>query len=181
MQVPSQITFRNIDDTQAIETRIQEKIDKLGRFYSHITFCKVVVDVPEKRKHQGKLFNVRIDIDVPGKPPLVITRDLNEDLYVAIRDAFKAASRLLEEYARIKRGEVKMHQELSHGKIVRLFTHDRYGFIETPDGEEYYFQASNVLSPAFENLQIGDAVDFLESIAGDSLQALRVSVVLKNQ
>lgn len=178
MQVPSQITVRNIEETEAIESRIRDKIAKLGRFYNHITFCKVVVDVPEKRKHQGKLFNVRIDIDVPGKQ-LVIKRDLHEDLYVAIRDAFKAAARQLEDYVRIKRGEIKLHNELQHGQIIRLFSDEGYGFIETPDGEEYYFQASNVLNSDFANLHVGDAVEFLESTGGESLQATRVSIIKK--
>ena len=178
MEVPSQITLRNIEETAAIESRLQEKIAKLGRFYNHITFCRVVVDLPEKRKHQGKLFNVRIEIDVPGKE-IVIKRDLHEDLYVAIRDAFKAASRQLEDYARIRRGDVKTHQDVAHGRIVRLFDVDGYGFIESPDGEEYYFQASNVVSPDFSKLKIGDYVDFIESVGGDSLQATRISVVSK--
>lgn len=175
-QIPMQITVRDIEETDAIENKIRQKIEKLGRFYNHITFCKVVVDVPEKRKHQGKLYNVRIEIAVPGKE-LVVRRDLDEDLYVAIRDAFKAATRQLEEYARIKRGDVKAHHETFTGKIVRLFSEGRYGFIETPDGEEYYFQATNVVSPDFEKLMVGDFVEFLEIPAGDSLQATRIQVI----
>lgn len=180
MKVPSQITLHGISETTAIENKIQEKIQKLGQYFDHINFCRVVVDVPEKRKHQGKLFNVRIDITVPGKE-LVAKRDLHEDLYVAIRDAFKDAARELEDHGRMQRGDVKTHQELLLGKIVRLFPEGGYGFIESTIGEEYYFNASNVLHASFEDLRVGDLVEFLESIGGDSLQAVHVNAVKRKK
>jgi len=45
----------------------------------------------------------------------VVSRDhhdkqAHEDVYVALRDAFAAASRQLEEYGRIQRGEIKNHK-----------------------------------------------------------------------
>lgn len=178
MQVPHQITLRGIPETEAIENLIRTRIEKLATYFDHINFCRVVVDVPEKRKHQGKLFNVRIDITVPGKE-LVAKRDLHEDLYVAIRDAFKDAARELTEHARIARGDVKTHQELMLGQVVRLFRDGGYGFIDSVVGEEYYFNASNLLHTDFDKLQIGDFVEFLESLGGDSLQAVRVSAIKK--
>jgi ribosomal subunit interface protein len=176
MEIPLQITTRDIPESAAVEARIREKVAKLNRFSSHIISCRVVIDVPEKRKHQGKLFNVRIDIAVPGKE-LVVKRDLHEDLYVAIRDAFDAMTRQLEDHTRIQRGEVKVHQETLHGKIRRIFADDNYGFIETADGEEFYFQASNILTFPFGKLKIGDKVEFLPIIAGDGLQAGHVKIL----
>ena len=64
--------------------------------------------MPHKHHHQGKQFNVRIDIGVPGSE-IVVTKDASEDVYIAVRDAFDAAKRQLEDYARKTRGEVKKH------------------------------------------------------------------------
>jgi len=109
MQTPLQITIRDIATSEALETHIRDKAKKLDEFFDHIMSCRVVVEIPHKHHHQGKQFNVRIDIGVPGDE-IVINRDHHEDVYVALRDAFDAAKRLLEDHARKIRGEVKTHQ-----------------------------------------------------------------------
>lgn len=108
MQTPLQITIRSIAPSEALEKRIREKAEKLDEFYDHITSCHVVVEEPHKHHRQGKQFNVRIDIGVPGRE-IVATRDHDVDVYVALRDAFDAVKRQLEDYARQQRGDVKTH------------------------------------------------------------------------
>jgi ribosomal subunit interface protein len=108
MQTPLQITIRDMEHSDALETHIRDKVAKLEEFSSHITSCRVVVEIPHKHQHQGKQFNVRIDIGVPGSE-IVVNRDHAEDVYVALRDAFDAAKRQLEDYARKIRGDVKTH------------------------------------------------------------------------
>ena len=98
-----QITIRDIPATASLDTHIRKHIEKLNRFYDRISSCRVVVELPQKHKHQGKLYNVRIDITVPGKE-LVVTRKKDQDIYVAIRDAFKAIERQLEEHSRKRHG-----------------------------------------------------------------------------
>lgn len=109
MQTPMQITIRDVDHSEALEARIRAKVEKLEEFFKHITSCRVVVEVPHKHHHQGKQFNVRIDIGVPGGE-IVVNRDHAEDVYVALRDAFEATKRQLEDYARKIRGDVKTHE-----------------------------------------------------------------------
>lgn len=109
MQIPLQITVRGIPHSEALESRIREKSEKLDEFFDHITSCRVVVGEPHKHQRQGKEFNVRIEIGVPGRE-LVATRDHDEDVYIALRDAFDAIKRQLEDYARQLRGDVKAHQ-----------------------------------------------------------------------
>ena len=109
MQLPLQITIRDIEQSEALETHIRDKAKKLDEFFDRITSCRVVVEVPHKHHHQGKQFNVRIDIGVPGSE-IVVNRDHAEDVYVALRDAFDAAKRQLEDYARKLHGNVKAHQ-----------------------------------------------------------------------
>lgn len=113
MQIPLQITIRGIEHSDALETHIRSKADKLDEFFDRIMSCRVVVEVPHKHHHQGKQFTVRIDIGVPGSE-IVVNRDHAEDVYVALRDAFDAAKRQLEDYARKIRGDVKTHQPKSH-------------------------------------------------------------------
>jgi ribosomal subunit interface protein len=108
MQIPLQITLRDMPSSPAVEDRIREKADKLHRYYDRIMGCRVVIEMPQRHKHQGKLHSVRIDLTVPGAE-LVANHALHEDVYVALRDAFDAITRQLEDYARRQRGEVKTH------------------------------------------------------------------------
>jgi ribosomal subunit interface protein len=108
MQIPLQVTFRDMEHSDAVETRIREKAEKLQRYYDKIMGCRVVIEMPQRHKHQGKLHSVRIDLTVPGAE-LVANHTQHEDVYVAIRDAFDAMSRQLEDFARKQRGEVKTH------------------------------------------------------------------------
>ena len=108
MQIPLQITIRDMEHSDALETHIRDKADKLNEFFDRIMSCRVVVEMPHKHHHQGKQFNVRIDIGVPGSE-IVVNRDHAEDVYVALRDAFDAAKRQLEDYARKLHGNVKAH------------------------------------------------------------------------
>lgn len=108
MKIPLQVTFRDMPPSEAVETRIRAKADKLGRFYDRIVNCRVVVEMPQRHKHQGKLHSVRIDLSVPGAE-LVANHAQSEDVYVALRDAFQAITRQLEDYVRVQRGEVKSH------------------------------------------------------------------------
>jgi ribosomal subunit interface protein len=109
MQIPLQITIRDIEQSAALEEHIREKAQKLDEFFNHIMSCRVVVEMPHKHHQQGKLFNVRIDIGVAGGE-IAVNRDEAEDVYVALRDAFDTAKRQVQEYARKLRGDVKKHE-----------------------------------------------------------------------
>ncbi len=92
MKLPLQITTRNVSLSEAAEEAIREKASKLETFYDHIMSCRVLVEVPHRHKQHGIAYNVRVDITVPGNE-IVVKREPNEDLYVAIRDSFDAARR----------------------------------------------------------------------------------------
>ena len=175
MQVPLQITFRNFPRSEVVEARIRKNAAKLEEFYSRITSCRIVVEERDRHHHQGKQFTMRLDIRVPGHE-LAIDRDHHEDIYVAMRDAFDAAARKLEDVARTQRGDVKVHEMPQHGKVTRLFSEEGYGFIEAADGREFYFSRDNVVEPSFDQLEIGTAVQFIEEVASEGRQAKRVSV-----
>jgi len=108
MKLPLQIILRDIAQSEAVETAIREKVDKLDHFYPHIMSCRVTVEMPGKHKNQGKDFAIHIDITVPGSE-IVVNKEHGEDIYVVLRDAFDAAKRQLEDYGRKQRGDVKSH------------------------------------------------------------------------
>jgi ribosomal subunit interface protein len=97
MRLPLQITARDIELTEAIETAVRKKAEKLDQFSDRIIACRVVIECPHKHHHKGVLHNVHIDLTVPGAE-LVVKREPHEDLYVALRDAFDAAVRQLREH-----------------------------------------------------------------------------------
>jgi ribosomal subunit interface protein len=175
MQTPLQVTFRNFAASDAVEARIRAKAAKLEEFHPRITSCHVVVEELDRHHHQGRQFTVRLDIHVPGHE-LVIDRDHHEDVYVALRDAFNAAQRKLQDTARAQRREVKAHEVPQHGKVTRMYPQDHYGYIETADGREFYFSSDNVVGQGFDRLQVGAMVQFVEDTAAAGRQhATRVS------
>jgi ribosome-associated translation inhibitor RaiA len=113
MNLPVQITFRDMDPSPAVETAVREKVAELERVHERITSCRVMIEAPHHHSRKGRLFHVRIDLTVPGDEIVVGGKpDLNhahEDFSVALRDAFRAARRGLTELARIRRGEIKAH------------------------------------------------------------------------
>jgi ribosome-associated translation inhibitor RaiA len=113
MQQPLRITFHGFEPSEFIERRIRESAAELERFSDQIVSCHVTVDSPHQHHHKGNLYSVHLDIRLPdtqlvvGKPRH--EHHAHEDVYVAIRDAFAAAVRRLEDYARARRGQVKEH------------------------------------------------------------------------
>jgi ribosomal subunit interface protein len=104
-----QITYRGMHHSPAMDSRIRELAAKLEEFHPGITSCHVVIDEAARHKNKGNLFEVRVDIHVPGHE-IVATHQHNEDAYAAITAAFEAVVRQLEEVHR-KGGEVKRHRE----------------------------------------------------------------------
>lgn len=175
MRIPLQITFRNMSHSEAIEANINEKAVRLDRFYDRIMSCRVVVEESQRRHHQGKHYITRIDLTVPGKE-LAVTREENEDAYVAVRDAFDAAVRKLEEHARRRHGTVKAHATPPIGRIIRIFPDSDYGFIKTFDDREVYFHRNSVLNGDFNRLKFGTEVTFIEEQGKEGPQAARVVI-----
>jgi len=178
MELPLQITFRDVPPSAAVEARIREEAAELEEFYNRIMSCRVVVESPHRHHHQGRLYGVRIDLSVPGRE-LVIGREpaqhhAHEDLFVAIRDAFDAARRQLEDHARRERGDIKHHQPASEGHVVRLFPEPGYGFIETLEGREIYFHRNSIVDGDFDRLEVGTAVRFAEEAGEKGPQASTV-------
>lgn len=184
MEKPVQIVWRDMEPSPALETDIREHVAKLETFYDHVIGCRVVVEQLHRHRHRGNLYNVRVEIAVPGRDIAVgheHRKDhAHEDVYVAARDAFRAATRQLEDHARRRRGDVKHHEVPPHGRVAELYPHMDYGRIETPDGRLVYFHRNSLLGEDFDALEIGSEVRFVEETGDEGPQASTVTPIGKH-
>ncbi len=150
MQLPLQITVRDLSLSEAAEADLHAKAAHLDTYYDGIVGCRVVVEGPGRHHRKGP-FCVRIDLSVPG-------------------------AELLEDYAGRQRGAVKSHAETHRARVSRLFPEGGYGFLATPDGREIYFHRHSVLHPGFDRLAIGTEVRFVEEPGEKGPQASTVAI-----
>jgi ribosome-associated translation inhibitor RaiA len=113
MKIPLEITYRGLQPSDVIDEVIRKQVAALERRYDRIMACRVSVEAPHRHQKSGNRFRVRVDLTVPGKE-IVAGRSheadgAHEDLRVALRDAFRACRRQLQDHARVRRGDVKAH------------------------------------------------------------------------
>ncbi len=178
MRLPLQITYRNMSPSEAVDRVIRERAERLDQFCDRIMSCRVVVEARHRRHHQGRLYHLRIDLTAPGEE-IVVSREpalhkTHEDVYVAVRDAFDAARRRIEDYVRRHRRQLKLHEPAPRGLIVHLDGDHDCGFIATPDGREIYFHRNSIVNADFDRLEVGDVVRFHEEAGEKGPQASTV-------
>ena len=181
MQLPLQISFRHMEPSEGIEKLVRDKAAKLDEFSDRIMSCRVVVEPKGKHRLHGNLYDVRIDLTVPGEE-IAVTREPNQhteyrDIHIALRDAFDSAGRLLEDYVRRKRLDVKTLETAPHAKVSKLVPEEGYGFMKTLEGRGIYFHKNSVLDGAFDRLKIGTEVTFVEEEGKTGPQASTVKAV----
>lgn len=108
MFLPLQITLRNLSHSEALDHLIRERADKLQSFHPRLVRCRVVVE-RAGHQQQGKQIEVHVSLKVPGAE-INVDRQHDEDPHIAVRDAFDAARRQLEDHVRLQRGDVKLHR-----------------------------------------------------------------------
>lgn len=179
MKIPLQISFSNMTPSDGVRARIDELAGRLDRFHDRIMSCRVVVSAPNRRQRSGRLYHVSIDLKLPGHE-IAINRDpsqkqAHEDVYVAIRDAFEALVRRIEDVSRQQRGDIKTHNEPTTGEVVRLFPDKSYGFIEDKTAGEIYFHAHSVPNDGFRRLKVGSKVHYSAEPGDKGLHATVVT------
>lgn len=137
-----------MEPSDAVETAARKMAGKLDRFRPDIMACRVTMELAEKHQHQGRPFAVRVDVTVPDHE-LSVDRVHDEDVYVALREAFDDMKRQLEDSVRRVRGQEKLHSTPLRGEVVRFGDEGRCGFIRTPSGDEYWFGPDNVAGVPF--------------------------------
>jgi len=113
MQIPLEIQFRNMGSSEAVETAVRKRVAKLERLADPLISCRVTIEAPHRHHRQGNLFSVSVDLRQAGHETLANRTPQasheHEDVYVALRDAFRAARRQVIKHLRTRRGDVKHH------------------------------------------------------------------------
>lgn len=173
MKLPLEIAFQGLSHSDAIEAAVIRHATKLERFCTDIMRCRVGIILDEKHQHQGKRFKVHIHTTISGHE-LVSNRECDEDVYVALRDAFKDTVRMIEDAVRKRRGDVKQHMQPLQGVVVSLDREQGYGFIRAADENDYYFGPDNLNGLVFDQLKVGTPVHFIAEMADEGRQAKRI-------
>lgn len=182
MQKEPEIVFRDIEKSDAVRDKIEDRIERLERYSDDLIGCRVVVETPHRHKHKGKIYKVSVEVTVPGDE-IVANRHpeddhSHEDVFVAVKDAFKAAERQLKEWAERRRGEVKKHDSLPRGTVSRLEPDEDHGFITPRLGSGHvYFHRNALVGGDFEELDVGTPVEYHEEEGEKGPQASTVHVV----
>ena len=185
MQTPVDIAFRRCEPSEEIRSEIAAQVQRLEKISDRITSCRIVVNGPQTRHRQGDLFHIELRIALPKHKDVVVDRwhgeaGEREHPRVAIREAFDAAARQVENAMRDLRGEVKEHPVESHGRVKRFLAGKDCGFIEMADGREVYFHRNAVLNGAFDRLAVGSEVRFVEEEGEKGAQASTVRLIGKH-
>lgn len=182
MQVEPELTFHNYQPSAEVTSEVARQLERLQKFSGRITSCRVAIHGPQTRHRHGEVFKVNLRIAMPQHEDIVVTRshdDLPENAHplVAVRNAFAAAQRQIEDAAREMRGQVKVHRSPDVGRVARFLAGEDCGFIETADGREVYFHRNAVLGDAFDKLAEGSKVRFVEEEGERGPQASTVRIV----
>jgi cold shock CspA family protein len=200
--IPTQITFRGFHPDDALEAAVRERVSWLQQFYEGIVRCRVLVEIPHRHRQDGRHFRVRIEATVPGGPPIIVShepslhgrlQDVDETAHrkgdetgsghryaqVAVHEAFDAARRRLEDFAREQRGTVKAHGLPAHGEVAELSKVDGFGVIQAGE-QRIYFNRASVLDDGFDDLAVGASVAFVEEKGDHGPQASTVRVLGKH-
>ncbi len=183
MQVPLEITFRDVVKTPDVEELIRKQTDKLHKFCQYMISCRVTIERPQKFQRAGNRYRVRLDIAVPPGKEIVVAKDpldneMHDDLRTVILEAFKAARRQLDKVVELQRKDVKRHEE-PVAFVTRIFPEANYGFLKTDDGRDIYFHRNSVADDDFDRLSIGTQVRFEESEGDEGPQASTVQIIDK--
>lgn len=177
MQIPLQITLHGISPSEALQSAIRERAAKLELFESRITRCRVTVDESGQHQRKGHRFNVRIEVRAPDHKDIVASRHSDEDVYIALRDAFDAATRRLQESGEFVSRPQAVPAANRVGTISRIDKDERCGFLVTADGRQLYFREEDVVRPPFDELDAGLEVRFIEEIDADGVRVRGIGAV----
>jgi ribosome-associated translation inhibitor RaiA len=165
METPLELAFRNVEPSDKIKALIAEKTRHLETFYDGITSCHVLVRAPHQSQRQGNLYEVTIEVRVPGDELIVRHHQKDtpehEHLEVAVRDAFAAMVRQIKRWKDKVSGDVKTHEGPLQGRVVEIYHDAGYGQIIATDHRLVYFHENSVVDGDFKDLEPRDTVELV--------------------
>jgi ribosome-associated translation inhibitor RaiA/cold shock CspA family protein len=181
MEEPLEITFHNLEPSAAVEAEIRERFAKLERLYDRVTACRISVEALHKQHRTGNVYEVHIDMLVPGgelvvskEPHKAKERYANPDVYTSVRDAFKAAERQLKRFKRQLREDLQPGEPLFQGQVAEMHPEEDWGYLLTKEGALLYFHRNAVLDDSFDDLERGDVVHYIEAMGETGPTAVKV-------
>ncbi len=185
MQTPAQIETEGVKKTPELLATIDQHITELEDLFGRMTACRVVVKGPGDRHQTGGQHQVNIRLALPDGREVNIGRTPKQDeryadLTFAIDNAFKRARRRLQDQARLMRGQTKSHEGQPVGTVARIDPSGEFGFLESADGHEIYFNCNSVLDGGASDIAPGTRVSYVEEIGEKGAQASTVRVLRKH-
>lgn len=165
MQTKPIISYRNIEPSPVVSTLVNRRIAVLERLHDRITGCEVTLEAPQKRKLHGRVFTARVMLHVPGPDfhasHSVAQGSARDDLLLAVNRAFSAAEKHLKrQKKKMGRVEVKHHEPILQGNITVLESELGYGYLQSDDGREVYFQRDGFTQDCWDRLKTGLSLRF---------------------
>ncbi|WP_395674567.1 HPF/RaiA family ribosome-associated protein [Inquilinus sp.] len=164
MQKPLQLSFKNIEGSDAVKSIVRDRVGRLDRLYPKLIGCRVVIEAPH-RSAQGARppLGISVEAEIPGKP-LIVVKEMEErhsprEHAAVVNRSFDVVERKLDEATRIIHGEVKAHEAAGEtGTVTRMFPDLDYGFVETKEAGSLYFTRNAVVDGRFDELTAGTMV-----------------------
>jgi hypothetical protein len=99
----ARVTFHGLKPNAELKREVQDRIAWLEQFYPPLMGCRVRLRVPHRHHRHVRHMHVTIEMTVPGRPPLVVAYEPSlDDARVAIREAFDAARRQLQDFSALR-------------------------------------------------------------------------------
>jgi ribosomal subunit interface protein len=181
LRVSPEISYLNVDKTDALESLVHREIDKLHRFADDIMSCSVVLERPNQHQRSGNPYRVRVEVKLPPNKHLVVTKglqdhDMHDELVTVVRNAFATMERRLREIDDKRKGEVK-HHDAPVGFVSTVNAGEDYAFIQTPEGRQLYMHRNSLLDADFSDLAVGTGVWFNEEMGEEGPQVTSARIV----
>jgi ribosomal subunit interface protein len=181
MDEPLEIAFHNMESSPHLEAELRERFAKLEKLCDRLTTCRISVEALHKQHRTGNVYEVHIDMLVPGgelvvsrAPHKAKERYASPDVYTSIREAFAAAERQLKKYNRQLTGEIKAHTTEFFGQVAETHPEEDWGYLIDNTGQLLYFHRNAVTDGSFDELKRGDAVDYVPADGETGPAAVKV-------
>jgi ribosome-associated translation inhibitor RaiA len=111
MAMNVEASFWGMQTSLSAEAQLRERAAELEQLSDRISACRVMLEATHRHHRSGTIYCVSADLALRGGK-IVANREpgkdhAREDMHVAIRDAFDAARRRLQDHRRRMEGEVK--------------------------------------------------------------------------
>lgn len=184
MERPLEIAFHNMQPSAALEAAIREQVDKLEKRHGPLVGCRVSVEGLHKQHQTGNVYEVHVVMSLPGRE-LAVSREPHKakeryahpDVYVSMREAFRAAARQLQAFKGKRREDTSApNAHALTGQVAQIEPGQDHGFLLTNTGTQLYFHRDSVTDARFEDLREGTPVHYVEEEGDAGPTATKVRV-----